>query len=262
MKSAFRYASLVLPLLAGCSRVGDIFGSSSGNACGSGTTYTAGSSVSATKGVNDCKGPSGLDGQLYSMTVGQQTNIRVTVATSAFTPLVEVFTANNTLFGETLSGGVLSAFLPAGSYRIFVSSTAGPGGAFTLTTPTTTLGGGCLSASGNVADGDMGYTLKGASFGGQIIATDCGALNAKMHWYRVRLSGTDTLVSTVTVDKPAGVYLINSAGTVITTKELPDAGTWSYTYPSTADGVYSLRIESRAVGTVSNLPLNYTVALK
>jgi hypothetical protein len=199
---------------------------------------------------------------LYSLTASAQTNIRVTVVPTGFAPTVSVFTGTNKIVGESSYNGTLRTFLPAGSYQIFVYSITGQGGAYTLTSPTTALGGGCLTSDGSLTDSDIGYTLKGAAISGQITATDCGALNAKMHWYRVRLTGTDTLNTTVTVDKPAGVYLVNTTGAVIATKELTAPGTWTNTYISTTDGAYTVRIESRASGSVSNLPLNYTVALK
>jgi len=262
MKSLFRLAPLALVLLAACSKIDNIFGSSSGSSCSGATAYAIGSSVSGTLGTHDCKGPNGFSGQLYSLTTAAQTNIKVTVATTAFSPTVDVWTSTNKLVGETSVDGTLKAFLPAGSYQIFVYSLVGQGGAYTLTSPTTSLGGGCLTSNGSLTDSDMGYTLKGAFFSGQLNTTDCGALNAKMHWYRVRLTGTDTLNTTVTVDKPAGLYLVNATGSIVATKELSAPGTWTNRYISTADGSYTLRIESRAAGAVSNLPLNYTVTLQ
>ncbi len=262
MKSMSRLAPLALLLLAACSKIDSVFGSGSSSSCSGATAYTVGTSVSGTLGTHDCKGPNGFNGQLYSLTTSAQTNIKVTVATTAFLPTVDVWTATNKIVGETSVDGTLRAFLPAGSYQIFVYSMAGQNGAFTLTSPPTTLGGGCLTATGSLTDSDMGYTLKGAAFNGQLTTADCGAANAKMHWYRVRLTGTDTLNTTVTVDKPAGLYLMNATGSIVAAKEMPAAGTWNNTYISTADGSYTLRIESRAAGTVSNLPLNYSVALK
>lgn len=262
MKFSLRAAPLALVVLAACSKIDNVFGNSSSSSCGGATAYTVGGTATGTLGVNDCKGPNGFSGHLYSLTVSAQTNIKVTAATSAFTPTVTVFTAANKTVGESSVDGTVKAFLPAGSYQIFIFSLAGQGGAYTLTSPTTTLGGGCRSSTGSLTDADIGFTIKGAEFGGQIVPTDCGAVNAKMHWYRVRLTGTDTLHTTVTVDKPAGVYLVNTAGAIIANKELTAPGTWTNTYISTADGAYTLRIESRASGSVSNLPLNYTVALK
>jgi hypothetical protein len=262
MKSSLRAAPFVLVVLAACSKIDSVFGNSSSSSCSGATTYTVGSTVAGTVGVHDCRGPNGFSGQLYTLTTSAQTNIKVTVVPTAFAPTVSMFTGTNTTVGESSYDGTLRAFLPAGSYQIFVYSVTGQGGAYTLTSPTTTLGGGCLSSNGSLTDSDIGYTLKGAAFSGQIIATDCGAINAKLHWYRIRLAGTDTLNTTVTVDKPAGLYLVNTTGAVVATKELTAPGTWTNTYAATADGTYTLRIESRASGSVSNLPLNYTVALK
>lgn len=262
MKSVFRLAPLALLVLAACSKLDNVFGNSSSSSCSGATAYTLGSSVTGTMGVHDCRGPNGFSGQLYALTASAQTNIKVAVVPTGFAPTVSVFTAANKIVGESSYNGTLKTFLPAGSYQIFVYSLNGQGGAYTLTATTTTLGGGCLTSDGSLTESDMGFTLKGAAITGQIIATDCGAVNAKMHWYRIRLAGTDTLNTTVTVDKPAGLYLVNTTGAIVATKEMAAPGTWTNTYAATADGTYTLRIESRASGSVSNLPLNYTVALK
>ncbi|MFA6167451.1 MAG: hypothetical protein WC700_12610 [Gemmatimonadaceae bacterium] len=259
MKSLVRLTPFALLVVAGCAAIDGIFGNSS--TCASATAYIVGTSTSGTMGQGNCRGPTGADGQLYSFTVSAQTNIKVMVATSAFTPALALFTSTNKAIGATTLDGTLRAFLPAGSYQIFVSTNSGKGGAYTLTTPNTALGG-CTSSTGSIADSDVGFTIKGATFTGQITESDCGALNAKTHWYRVPLSGSDTLSTSVTVDKPAGLYFLDTSGAVIVTKELPAAGSWSYTYPSTTDGTYTLRIESRASGSASSLPLNYTVTLQ
>ena len=261
MKFSLRAAPFALVALAACSKIDSVFGNSSSSSCGA-TVYTLGSTATGTMGVHDCKGPNGFSGQLYSLTASAQTNIKVTVVPTGFAPTVSVFTGTNKIVGESSYNGTLRAFLPAGSYQLFVYSLTGQGGAYTLNTPATTLGGGCLTSDGSLTDSDIGYTIKGAAITGQIVATDCGAVNAKMHWYRIRLAGTDTLNTTVTVDKPAGLYLVNTTGAVVATKELSAPGTWTNTYAATADGTYTLRIESRAAGSISNLPLNYTVALK
>jgi hypothetical protein len=212
-------------------------------------------------GQGNCKGPTGDEGHLYAFTVTSQTNIKVTVATSAFTPALSLYTSDNKAIGATTLDGTLRAFLPAGSYKIFFTSYGGESGAYTLTTPTTVLGG-CTNANGTITDADVGFAMKGAMFTGQITASDCGAANAKTHWYRVGLADGDTLTTNVTVDKPAGLYFLDASGGVITTKELPAAGSWSYVYPAAGDGTTTLRIESRASGAVSNLPLNYSVTLQ
>jgi hypothetical protein len=261
MKFVLRLAPLAILMLAACAKIDSIFGNSSSSSC-SATVYTLGSTATGTMGVHDCRGPNGFSGQLYSFSATAQTNIRVTVVPTGFAPTVSVFTGTNKIVGESSYNGTLRVFLPADSYQIFVYSLDGRGGAYTLNTPATTLGGGCLTSDGSLTESDMGFTLKGAAITGQIIATDCGAVNAKMHWYRIRLAGTDTLNTTVTVDKPAGLYLVSTTGAVVANKELAAPGTWTSTYAATADGTYTLRIESRASGSVSNLPLNYTVALK
>ncbi len=250
---------LAVSLLGGCSVVDKITGNSS-DTCKGASAYTAGATMAGTLGAGNCKGPTGTAGQLYSMTLSQQANLQLTVTTTAFTPFVGLYTSAGKIVAENLTGSPLKAFLPAGSYQVLVTRTSDKDGAFTLTSPTSALGG-CASSIGSISESEIGVTIRGASFGGTVTATDCGAANAKMHWYRVQLATGDTISTALTVDRVAGLYLVNSTGTTIASKEMTGAGSWSHTYVATADGYFSVHIESRAVNGVNSLPLNYTVAV-
>lgn len=248
---------LAVSFLAGCSLFDKISG---GSSCGGAIAYTAGSTATATLGDKNCESPDGGSGHLYTMTLAQQTNMRVTVTSTAFTPLIAVYTSANKLVAQDLVNGVLNVFLPAGGYKIFVSRSTKNDGPYTLTTPTYALTG-CSTTTGTLQVVDMGFTTKGADISGSLKASDCGASNAKMHWYRFRQSSADTVNTTVTVDKQAGMYLINASGDVVASKELPGAGTWTAKYITTADGFLTMRVESRANGAATNLPLGYNIKI-
>lgn len=248
---------LALSFLAGCSLFDKITGSSS---CDGPYTYTAGSTATGTLGHNNCEGPDGGSGHVYAMTLTKQTNMRVTVTSTAFTPLIAIYTSANKLVAQDLVNGVINVFLPAGSYKIFVARSSSNDGAYTLTTPTYALAG-CSSTTGTLQVVDMGFTVRGADINGSLTPTDCGASNVKMHWYRFRQVSSDTISTTVTTDKTAGLYLYNASGTVVASKELPAAGTWTTKYVTTADGFLTMRVESRSSGTATNLPLTYNIKI-
>jgi hypothetical protein len=247
---------LSLPLVASC-HAGDNLTSS----CSGPSAYTAGATVNGTMGVNDCKGPDGSSGQLYTMTLGQQSNLALTVAATDFPPFLGLYTSGGKVIATNNTDTKIKVFLPAGSYQVFVASNSGKGGSFALSSPVAALAG-CSSSTGSLFAVDIGITMKGASFSGSITSTDCGAANAKTHLYEMHLATNDTVGTSITVDHPAGLYLVNSTGLLTSSKEMSAAGTWTSTVPASVDGWYTLRIESRTVNGSSNLPLGYTIALK
>lgn len=262
MNSLFRLVPVIAILaLSGCNLAERISGKSD-NQCAGPTPYTAGTTVTGTLGVNNCASPTGGKGQLYAVTLSQQSNLRFTVASSAFTPLIALYRTDGGAIAEELGSNVVKAFLPPGTYKLFVARTSNNDGPFTLSSPSAPLGGPCSSSTGTLASIDMGFTMKGAQFTGTLTGTDCGAANAKMHWYRIRLASGDTLHASLSSDQPAGFSLVNTTGAMTRSKELTAAGTWSTTYIATADGTITLRLESRASGTGTGLPLHYTVSLQ
>lgn len=246
---------LALAVVAGCSNI-----TGSDSSCSGAVAYTAGSTVNATLGDKNCSGPDGGSGHVYTLTLAQQTNMKVNVASTAFTPLIGIYTSADKVIAQDLTSGFINMFLPAGSYKVFVSRSTKNDGAYTLTTPTVALGG-CSTTTGSLQITDMGFTIKGADINGSVKTGDCGASNAKMHWYRIRASSADTLNTSVTVDKNAGIYLVSANGDVVASKEMAAAGTWTNKYITTTDGFLTLRVESRAVGTSTNLPLGYNIKI-
>jgi hypothetical protein len=245
--------------LSGCSLVDRISGNS--DDCSGPVAYTAGTTVTDTLGVRNCRGPSGEAGRLYTMTLAQQGNLWVSASSGAFTPRLKLYTADNTDLSEAYEAPVLKVFLPAGNYQLFVARTSGQDGPFTLSSPTSSLGGSCSTTTGTLTDDDMGITALGAEFDGILTTADCGAVNARTHWYRFFLSSGDTLNLSVTSDRAAGFSLVGTEGTAVASKELPGAGVWSHTYVATANGTMTLRLESRLGEASGGLPLHYSVSL-
>jgi len=252
-------ALLPLVFAGGCSLVDKITGSSS-STCNGGTAYTALTSVTGATGEHNCKGPDGTDGQKYTLTLTQQTNMLLSVNNATFTPFLGIYTSKGGAIAQSTPDARFKLFLPAGDYQVYVERMAGKDGSFTLASTATSLGG-CSSTTGSVASADEGVMTRGASFSGTLTSSDCGAVNAKVHLYEVRLATGDTLKTSVTVDQMAGVYLVNTTGAPITSKELPGPGTWTNTYVATADGFHIVRVESRAANGSSNLPLKYTISI-
>jgi len=250
-----------LTLLSGCAATDRILGRGANSGCDGPTSYQAGSTASGTMGVHNCSGAHGGSGQVYTMALSQQSNMQLTVTTTAFTPFLGVYTAAGKVVAEDLTGTPLKVFLPAGTYQVFVGKAAGSDGAFTLTSPAAALGG-CASPAGTRSDADLGFTTRGAAFSGTVTDRDCGALNAKTQVYVVRLATGDTLNASVTVDRMAGLYLVNSTGVTVAHKELPGPDTWAAAYVATADGDYTVHLESRSDSASSNLPLGYTLVLR
>lgn len=262
MKPLSRFVPLAaMVVLGGCNLVDGITGSS-GSSCGGPTPYTAGSTISDTLGVNNCPSPTGGSGQLYSMTLTEQSSLRFSVTNATFTPLISLYRPDGGVIAEELGTGVLKAFLPPGTYQLFVARTSDRNGPFTLASVSAPLGGPCSSSTGTLSTTDMGVTMRGAEFAGTLTATDCGAANAKMHWYRVRLLNGDTLRTTVTLDQQGGVAIVDNKGTIAASKELGSAGAWSHTYVATTDGTVTLRVESRLNNAGAGLPLHYTMSVK
>ncbi|MHB8838123.1 MAG: hypothetical protein ACYC7F_04140 [Gemmatimonadaceae bacterium] len=247
-------------VLSGCSLFDRITGTSDN--CSGPTPFAAGSTITDTLGVRNCQGPTGTSGKVYTLTLTQETSLRVTANASAFTPLVSLYTADKKELSEPLNIGSLRVFLPAGSYELFIGRGSGKDGAFTLSSITAGLGGGCSSTTGTLSNADIGTATKGAVFDGTMTAADCGSANAKMHWYRIRLSSGDTLNASGTVDQAAGLSLLNPTGTAVFSKEVAAGGSWSTAYVAAEVGTVTLRIESRVDNAGIGLPLHYTVALR
>lgn len=244
--------------VAACSKIDTLFSAAK---CDGPTAYVAGSTVSGALG-SACKGPTGRTGELYTMTLTQPTGLQPTVTTTSFNPLIGLYTASGKTVVEYIAGSSFKAFLPAGTYQLLVARTSTTDGAFTLATPAVALGSKCSNATGSIGDTDMGITTRGATIAGSVTATDCGAANAKFHWYRMRVATGDTVSSTITVDRTAGLSLADPTGTMVASKELSAAGTWSNTYVATADGWCILKVESRTANNSANLPLAYQISIK
>jgi hypothetical protein len=240
---------LFLLSLASCSKIADLVGA--GGTCNGPQPYTAGSTVTGVTNNVTCKGPDGTNGQVYSMTLSQQSNMALTLTASGFPGHLGLYTAANDLVAQT-NDGSLRAFLPAGAYTVFVSSTSGKDGSYTLTSPAAELAN-CTTPGG--------ITAKGASISGTLTATDCGNSLSKYDHYDIQLKAGTTLNVTFTVDRVAGLFVVGPTSQ-LAAREMAGAGTWTTSVTVPATGFYGVRVESRTTGNgASNLPLAYTISL-
>lgn len=249
-------AILVLLLLLPACSASD--STSQGGTCAGPKTYAAGSTVTGTTIGASCKSPDGSQGELYTMTLTQQSNMLLTVAASGFPGFIGLYTSAGDVIELNNSDLKVKAFLPAGTYQVFVNSTSSAGGTFTLTSPVTSLDG-CSSTTGGGPD--LGHTVKGASFSGTVVATDCGNALSKTDIYEVALKAGAVLNVSITVDRVSGLSVTNPSGATVASQNMTAAGTFITAVTATTAGRYLLHIESRTVNGSSNLPLAYSVVL-
>lgn len=136
------------------------------------TTYVpaAGASGSITGDQNDCRGWVDTPGAQFTFTLTQQTNLDFNLSVSGFTPVLALYTENNTTIGFSKGGAPrIVALLPAGTYHISVGSTDN-GGRYTLTsTPVTSFADAC-AASGQPV------TIVGATITGSHASSACSTV--------------------------------------------------------------------------------------
>lgn len=241
---------LLVPLLTACPLADSLTGN--GGTCSGPGSYVVGSTLTGATGSNMCKGPDGTRGMLYTMVLSQQTSMALTVTPSGFPAHLGLYTAASDLVGQT-NDGKMYAFLPPGSYQVFVSSLSNADGSFTLTSPPVTLSN-CTSPSG-------GITARGAAVSGVLDTTDCGNTLAKGEGYTLYMKEGTTVSVAFTSDRIAGFFVTSPTGTTLATKEVPAAGTWSTNVTAATAGYYAFRIESRYTSNSTNLPVNYTISV-
>ena len=234
--------------------------------CTAPKSYAAGSTITGTTIGAICKSPDGRLGELYNMTLTQQSNVFLTLATTGFPGFIGLYTASGDVIDEEGTPDTkIKAFLPAGTYQVFVNDSRSGGGAFTLTSPSVSLEG-CTATNGagvNLNGGgiNLGHTVKGASFGGTVVATDCGNALSKTDIYEIGLKAGEVLNLSITVDRLSGLSVTQPGQAIVARQELAAAGTWTTTVTATTAGRYQIHIESRTANGSSNLPLAYSVVL-
>lgn len=251
MKNSRLLAVLLLaPALSACPLADSLTGS--GGSCTGPESYAAGTTLTGATGSNMCKGPDGSRGRLYTMVLTQQTNLAITVTPSGFPAHLGLYTAANDIVNQT-NDGKMFAFLPAGSYQVFVGSLSNADGSFTLSSAPTSLSN-CNTTIG-------GFTTRGAVISGVLDTSDCGNTLAKGEGYAVYVKEGTSLAVTFTSDRVAGFFAVNQAGSTLASKEQPAAGSWSTNITATTAGYYGFRLESRTTSTGNNLPVNYTISI-
>lgn len=226
----------------------------SGGSCSGPKTYVAGSTITGATGNDNCRGPDGSNGQLYNMTLSQQTNVQLTLSANGFPGFLGLYTASGQPIAQRNTATSVKAFLPAGSYQVFVSSMTDADGTFTLASPNTEISG----CTGTLVDG--GVTTKGAVISGTLNAADCGNSLSKGDSYDLYLGAGQAVAIGITVDRLSGLFVMGNGG-VLANREMTAAGSWSTTVTATTAGYYGVRIESRTANGSANLPVTYSITL-
>lgn len=247
-----------------CAGGGGLGGSGSSwrnNPTGTAQPLTAGATVTADVSSKAAPGPQGGAGQLYTLVLTQQTNLRFNLSASGFPPFLGLYEASGRPICErNASDFWFKAFLPAGTYQVFVSSMSDASGTFTLTSEPTQPGP-CSDPSGTNTPITQLHTVKGAALAGTVTAADCGGPLARNHAYEIRLNAGDTVTVTFTTDKMAGFMLWALPGTQVAGKEMGGAGSGSFTYTAPSTNYYTFYVESRTANGVSSLPVTYSVRI-
>lgn len=224
--------------------------------CGT-TSLPVPGSVTGSLDNGKCVDPLGGSGQVYDLSLPQQTNLMVSITASGFQPYVGVFTSSKRLVAETAATGRLKVFLPAGSFLVSAASANGPTGTYTLTTTPTELTGCTNPGTGIPSDADVGFTMKGATITGSLTEADCGGGNfPRFEVYAVHLVSGATLNVSVTVDRGVGILLLSPTG-ILASQAMDGAGTWTTSVTAISEGYFGVRLESN----VGGLPVGYTIVL-
>lgn len=242
---------LALTVVAGCPTDLKLGSDAGSGACTGPMSYTAGSTATGTTGVNSCRGPDGSNGQLYAMTLAQQTNLQFTLTANGFPGFLGIYTGSGVRIAErNASPPMAKVFLPAGSYQVFVGSMSNADGTYSL-----------ASVNTEVSDCTTGgATTKGATIAGTLTASDCGNSLSRGDSYEFYLSAGQSASVSFTVDRVSGMFVMGNGG-VLANKEVTAAGTWSTTVTATTAGYYGLRVESRTVNGSANLPVTYSISI-
>lgn len=245
----------VLPVMISCKAASVLTGGS--DSCSGPTSFVPGSTVTGitSQGTNNCKSPDGSVAQLFTMTLSQPENLELQLAANGFPPHLGLYTSNDDIISLTNEvPSRVKAFLPAGSYKIVVASTSGRDGTYSLTsTPAEQKG--CTPGES--------VTVLGTTIAGAITVDDCAADGIQFDFYGLRqLPPGISVTISGTVGAPASILLLGPSS-ILAQKDMAAAGSFTMTTTVPAQTGYSgLRIESRRVNNIVNLPVSYTITLK
>lgn len=256
------FAPVQMPLAAflGCAGGAGGSGTSNETPNGSAQAYTAGASITESLASNTARGPNGGVGRLYTLSLTQQTNLLFTLTANGFPPFLGLYTATGQPIVERPNTNTsFKAFLPPGTYQVFVDSMNDSSGTFTLNSSPAQVGP-CL-VPGDQTSLDNIHTAKGATLAGTITTSDCGGGLARTHVYELPLTAGAQIAVAFTVDKMSGIAIRNASGTVLASREMTAAGSGTLAVTVPTAGYYGLHLESRTSGGVSSLPVAYTLSI-
>ncbi len=220
--------------------------SATGANCVPQATLSPGTIVNGATGPGNCRIPDGSAGQSYPLTIPSQSNVAVKVVPTGFPAHVAVYTATDKLVGES-NNGVVPAFLPTGSYKVFVSSNTNADGPFTLSLLPTAL---------NNCAYPGGYTVRGAQITGKVESADCFDATS-YDKYEFKLDAGTAFSVSVNSDQPIGIWIFGTTGPIGNTV-LNAAGSWTWSGTAAATGYYGVRVESY---NKTVFPATYTITL-
>jgi hypothetical protein len=199
--------------------------------------------------TDDCDGPDSVLGDVYVITLLEQTNFSVMMDADGFRAQMVMYEGlygalpdDPRLIFDVVGSGVIGAhvFLPAGTYTIWAGSGEREGGSYSLTTaPVTTS-----PCSGNY----FNYYVPGAVITGQILAADCvaGTLERQDAFGRWMRQG-ETVTVTLTMNK-LGHVLFRRGGEP-ESPNVDDADVTAdvpleVTFTAPADGLFGVHVVS------------------
>jgi hypothetical protein len=247
-----------LPFLAACSSVERLTGTGDAKCIGP-LALTVGTPVSGNSATtNRCNTPNGDTGNLFSLTVTEQTNIEFSVS-SGWNAAIGVWTSAKEQV--TVRDGVsvsARAFLPPGEYIVSVWGGGNEGGPYTLTTRPTTASGCARFVSASAI---------GAVISGTIDATDClTTVGTREENYSFWAAAGRTVTVTVSADQAAFAALLKESASgfiaVVNPRALTSTGagsTTTFAYTTPTAGFYGVGLVGG--GSAGPLPVNYTIRI-
>lgn len=153
---------------------------------------------------DDCEGPDAVYGDVYVITLTEQTNFLVLMGADGFRGQMVMYEgdysalpATPRLIFDVVGEGDIGAkvYLPAGTYTIWAGSGERAGGTYTLTTTPT--------SSSPCSNLHFNYTVPGADISGQVLANDCpgGVAIVRQDAYGMWMQAGESVDVSLTMDK-------------------------------------------------------------
>jgi hypothetical protein len=202
--------------------------------------YIIGTTISGRTGEGDCVGVEGSAGQLYAFEVTQPSAIAVTAVTSGFQGFLAIASTDNGAIAVTNANEqgtdlTVRAFVPAGSYRVFVSRLENGDGTFTLTSGPGDVGG----CEANRANG----VVRGAVINGSMSETDCPSAVTRFDMYGLPLAANQSVTLRLTTARNTQLVVRREgSGADVANRVVPANGSGTVTFTATAAQRYFVEI--------------------